>query len=170
MVRAMLLMLLAAGIAPAAALEPFTENTYRLADGEAPANVALDDVAWLAGNWRGGAFGKTFEAVWNLPSAGSMVGLFKLVDGDQVDFYELLTIAEIDGRLGLRVKHFARDFTAWEEKDDFVFFELLGSEPDAAHFSGISFYRRSSECMDAFIVFRRTDGVSEEKLTYRRVR
>lgn len=152
------------------ALEPRTEHTYRLGEGEAPPEVTLQDVAWLAGSWRGDAFGKTFEAVWNPPSADSMVGLFKLIDGDTVDFYELLTIAEIDGRLGMRVKHFSRDFVAWEAEDDFVFFELIGVEPDALHFGGISFYRKGEDAMEAFIVFRRDEGVSEEKLTYRRVR
>jgi len=168
--RIVVLMLILSVAPVVAALEPHTEHTYRLGEGEAPPEVTLQDVAWLAGSWRGDAFGKTFEAVWNAPSAGSMVGLFKLIDGDAVDFYELLTIAEIDGRLGIRVRHFSRDFVAWEGQDEFVLFELIGVEPDALHFGGISFYRMGDDLMEAFIVFRGADGVREERLTYRRIR
>jgi len=154
----------------AAALEPRTAHTYRLEPGETPPDATLQDVAWLAGQWRGEAFGKQFEAVWNPPSAGSMVGFFKLMDTDTVEFYEFLTIFATDGRLGLRVKHFSAEFVAWEDKDEYVHFKLIGIEPGAIHFGGISFYRLDDDRMEAFIVFRRGDESREERLAYRRVR
>ncbi len=155
---------------PAAAIEPRTEHTFQLSDGEAPPIATLEDVAWLAGRWEGEAFGKTFEEVWNPPSAGSMVGFFKLIDGDEVDFYELLTISDVDGRLHLRVKHFSRDFIAWEEKDGFVDFKLVAIEEGAIHFSGISFYAKGPDAIEAYIVMRQGEEISEQKLIYRRVR
>ncbi len=151
-----------------AAVEPHTEHTYRLEDGEARPAATLDDAGLLVGSWTGTAFGQTFEAVWNPPSAGSMVGLFKLMDGEQVSFYEILLLTVDDGTLSLKVKHFNPDFTAWEEKADYVNFRLVKIEPDALHFSGLSFYRRDDRHMDAWIVMRTADGVQEQKLVYAR--
>jgi hypothetical protein len=71
-----------------------------------------------------------------------------------------------DGSLSLKVKHFTSDFVAWEEKPDFVNFKLVKLEPDALHFSGISFYRRDDDHIDAYIVLRNGDEVSEHELKY----
>lgn len=145
-----------------------TEHTFKLDDPEVRPPATLEDVSWLVGSWEGEAFGNTFEEVWNPPSAGSMVGFFKLMDGDEVSFYELMLLIEVEGSLSLRVKHFNADFTAWEEKGDYVDFRFVKTEPDAIHFSGISFYRINDQAMDAYIVLRRGGEVREEKLTYRR--
>jgi hypothetical protein len=116
----------------------------------------------------GTAFEETFEEVWNPPSAGSMVGLFKLIGDEGVEFYELMLLTVDDGTLSLKVKHFNPDFTAWEEKGDFVDFRLVKLEPNAIHFAGLSFYKRDDSGFDAYIVFRSDGGVREEKLVYNR--
>ena len=35
-------------------------------------------------------------------------------------FYELMLLAEEEGSLVLKVKHFSADFTAWEDKEDYL--------------------------------------------------
>jgi hypothetical protein len=145
-----------------------TEHTFQLDDPESRPAATLDDVAWLVGNWSGEAFGASFEEHWNPPSAGSMVGFFKLLDDNQVSFYELLLLVEEEGSLSLKVKHFNPDFTAWEDKEDYVTFRYIMSNDDAVHFSGISFYRTDDDNMVGYIVFRNGDEVREEKLIYRR--
>lgn len=145
-----------------------TEHTFKLDDTENRPAATLDDVSWLVGNWSGEAFGSTFEEGWNPPSAGSMIGFFKLMDGGEVVFYELLLLVEEEGSLSLKVKHFNADFTAWEEKADYVTFRYVKSGDDAIHFSGISFYRVDDDTMNAYIVMRSGDDVREEKLVYRR--
>ena len=152
----------------AAAQSQRTEHTFRLDDPEARPPATLDDVSWLVGSWVGEAFGATFEEVWNPPSAGSMVGLFKLLDGDEVAFYELLLLVEEAGSLSLKVKHFNPDFSAWEEKTDYVDFRFVRAEANAIHFSGISFYRIDDDEMHGYIAMRTGDEVREEKLVYRR--
>jgi hypothetical protein len=161
------LALLLAGHA-ALAQSQHTEHTFKLDDPENRPAATLDDVSWLVGNWSGEAFGSTFEEGWNPPSAGSMIGFFKLMDGDDVVFYELLLLVEEEGSLSLKVKHFNADFTAWEDKADYVTFRFIKSDDDAVHFSGISFYRIDEDTMDAYIVFRGGEEVREEKLAYRR--
>lgn len=150
------------------AAEPATEHTFKLEDGEERPAASLEDAAFLVGSWTGTAFGQRFEEVWNPPSAGSMVGMFKLYDGDEVSFYELLVLSIEDGTLSLKVKHFDADFTAWEDRPDYVNFKLVAMAPRELHFSGISFYLRSDRSMDAFIVMRNDDGIAEQHLVYQR--
>ena len=145
-----------------------TEHTYRLDDPERRPAATLADVGWLVGSWTGEAFGDTFEEVWNPPSVGSMVGMFKLLKGNAVAFYELLLLVEEEGSLSLKVKHFNDDFSAWEEKEDYVDFRLVRIEEDAIHFSGISFYRVDDDEMHAYLVLHDDDKTWEEKLVYHR--
>jgi hypothetical protein len=152
----------------AAAQSQRTEHTFKLDDPDSRPTATLADVSWLVGNWSGEAFGNTFEEGWNPPSAGSMIGFFKLMDGDDVVFYELLLLVEEQDSLSLKVKHFNADFTAWEDKPDYVTFRFVKSDDDAIHFSGISFYRIDDDTMHAYLVLRSGDDVREEKLVYRR--
>jgi len=165
---ALLSLLLCVAAGTAAAQTQRTPHTYALDDPNERPAATLDDVAWLVGSWHGEAFGGSFEEVWNPPSAGSMVGMFKTLDGDTVGFYELLLLVEEEGSLSLKVKHFSRDFVAWEDKEDFVDFRFIGKEPDALHFSGISFYRVSDDEIHGYVAMRRGDDVYEEKLVYHR--
>ena len=152
------------------AAEPRTEHTFQLSEGEERPAATIEDAAWLAGSWTGTAFGKRFEEHWNPPSAGTMVGLFKLLDDEGVSFYEILLLTVDDGTLSLKVKHFNADFTAWEEKGDYVNFKLVSKAPDALHFGGISFYRRDENNIDGYIVMKSGEDISEHHLKYERVK
>ena len=150
------------------AAEQGSEHTWRLAEGERAPGATLDDAAWLVGSWTGTAFGGRFEAVWNPPSAGTMVGLFKLLGDDGVSFYELLLLSVEESTLSLKVKHFSADFSAWEEKPDFVNFQLVKKEEDALHFGGLSFYKQGDDAMDGYIVMRNGENITEHHLQYER--
>lgn len=160
--------LLFAGTATAQSAK--TGHTFGLDDPATRVPATLDDVAWLVGSWTGSAFGGTFEEVWNPASLGTMVGMFKVMGDDKVSFYELMLLAEEEGSLVLKVKHFSPDFTAWEEKDDYIKFRLVSVEPGAVHFSGLSFYSVSDDEIHAYIALHNDDKVWEEKLIYRRSR
>ncbi len=150
------------------AAEPKTEHTYQLAKGEQRPTATIEDAGWLVGSWTGTAFGQSFEEVWNPPSAGTMVGFFKLYGDDGVAFYELLLLSAEEGSLSLKVKHFNADFTAWEAKADYVDFRLVKKEDGALHFGGISFYRRGDDSIDGYIVMKNGDEVREHHLRYER--
>lgn len=145
-----------------------TEHTFKLDDPETRVPGQLEDVAWMVGSWAGEAFGGTFEEVWNPASVGSMVGMFKVIGDEAVSFYELMLLVEQEGSLSLKVKHFNPDFTAWEDKDDYIHFRLVGIEPDAVHFSGLSFYRVNDDEIHTYIALHEDEKVWEEKLVYRR--
>ena len=166
--RLLVVVFFASLAATACAAEPRTEHTYQLSPDEARPTATLDDASWLVGSWTGTAFGGRFEEVWNPPSAGTMVGLFKLFGDDGVAFYELLLLSVEDGTLILKVKHFSADFSAWEEKSDFVNFKLVKKERDALHFGGLSFYKKGDDAMDGYIVMRNGENITEHHLRYER--
>ncbi len=153
---------------PLLAAELRTEHTYQLAEGEERPAASIEDASLLVGSWAGTAFGGRFETVWNPPSAGTMVGFFKLLSDEGVVFYELLLLSVEDDTLNLKVKHFNPDFTAWEEKDDYINFQLVKKEEDALHFGGLSFYRRGGDAIDGYIVMRNGDEITEHYLQYER--
>ena len=105
------------------------------------ANPKIEDFAWLAGQWRGEGFGGTCEEIWSHPLAGTMVGTFRLVQGDEVVFYEILVIGEDDDGFSLKVKHFSKEFVSWEEKEGAVRFPFESMSKDGARFSGLTFTR-----------------------------
>lgn len=151
------------------AAEPYTDHTWRLAEGEAQPEATLKDAAWLVGSWDGECFEQRCEEVWNPPSAGTMVGMYKLYGDDGVQFYELMLLTVENGSLNMKIKHFNADFSAWEDKAEFVSFPLVKVEPDVLHFRGLTFHRRGTDDIDIWIALRRDDEVREHLLTYRRV-
>ncbi|MBT8090059.1 MAG: hypothetical protein KJO01_07610 [Gammaproteobacteria bacterium] len=161
--------LIAAALTGAAwSAELRTEHTYQLAPDETRPAATLDDADFLVGSWSGTAFGETFEAVWNAPSAGTMIGLFKLYGDDGIAFYEILLLSVEEGTLSLKVKHFNADFSAWEDKPDYVNFRLIKKDKDALHFGGLSFYKRGDDGIDGYIVMRRGEDFQEHHLKYER--
>ena len=159
-------LLLASVLATAA--EPRTEHTFSLRDGEERPAATLADARFLVGSWAGTAFGEKMEESWSAPTGGSMVGTFKLFDGDEPAMYELMLLTVEDGTLSLKVKHFNADFTAWEDKPDYVNFKLVKLSANELHFGGISFYKRDDDHLDGYIVMRNKDGVTEQHLAYKR--
>lgn len=153
-----------AGIADAQSKR--TEHTYKLDDETARPAATLEDASWLVGSWSGPAFGAMAEEVWNPPSAGSMLGMFKVYNDDAVIFYEIIILVEEEGSLSLKVKHFNADFTAWESKEDYVNFRLVSVEEDALHFTGLSFYRITDDELNVYIALTDNGETSEHKLIY----
>jgi len=97
-----------------------------------------------------------------------MVGLFKLFGDDGVAFYEILLLSVEDDTLSLKVKHFSADFTAWEDKEDYVNFQLVKKGEGELHFGGISFYKRGDDSIDGYIVMRNGEDITEHHLKYER--
>ena len=152
------------------AAEPRTEHTFGLTPGEERPAATLDDAAFLIGRWRGTAFGEKMEESWSEPSGGTMVGTFKLFSSDEPAMYELMLLTVEDGTLSLKVKHFNPDFTAWEDKEDYINFRLVAKADGELHFGGLSFYRRTDDYLDGYIVMRNGDDISEQHMTFERVK
>ena len=128
-----------------------TENTLRLEEGAAPAPATLESVAFLAGSWVGTGLGGEVEEVWTAPSAGSMVGSFKLLQKGEPTFYEFMVISEEEGVLVLRLKHFNPDLSGWEEKDDFVTFPLVKVDEDSVYFRGLTYRKVGDDRLQIYL-------------------
>lgn len=163
------LLLLLAGT-PAMAQPRPTPNTLGFAPGQERPRATLPDVAWLAGHWQGPALGGLSEEVWTAPLGGSMMGSYKLVRGDSVIFYEILSIVEEDSSLVMRLKHFNADLTGWEEKAEVRSFPLVRLTSTEAFFDGMTIRRLGPDDLQIQLAIHMQDGsVREEEFRYKRM-
>jgi hypothetical protein len=99
-----------------------------------------------------------------------MVGVFRLVRQRETEFYELVTLAEVNGSLELRLKHFGPELVGWEEKDESVVFPLVRMEPDRLWFDGLTMHRVGPGRMQVWVALTNREGaVHEELFEYERV-
>jgi len=136
--------------------------------GPKPADQAsVEDFAWLAGHWRGEGFGAQVEEIWSRPLGGTMVGTFRLVKEDKVEFYEIVLLERDAEGFAMKVKHFSGDFTAWEEKADSVDFRLESVEKNHAIFKGLTL-KRDGDALEIKLRMRSKDGTTRwETLSFR---
>lgn len=147
-----------------------TLNTLELADPNNRPSARIQDVAWLAGRWRGPAFGDTAEEVWSSPAGRSMMGMFRVTKDEGASMYEFITLAEDAGTLELRSKHFHPDMKGWEEKDDFVRYRLVKLEPNEAWFERLTFKRPAPDTLEIYLAMPSPDGaMGEQKFTFERL-
>ena len=144
-------------------------NTLTFSEYEGSPKADLSVVRWLAGHWKGEAFGGIVEEVWTPALGGSMMGAFKLVVDDKVEFYELETIMEIDETLVLRLKHFGNDLKGWEGKDETVDFRLVKVAGNKVYFDGFTIEKISDNEINMYVVVHNEEATSEEKFNYHRV-
>jgi len=129
----------------------------------------LENITWIAGNWKGEAFGGKTEENWSEPSGGSMMATYKLVKDDKVVFYEIEIIREINNTLILQLKHFNNDLKGWESKDDTVDFPLKEITPTKVIFEGMTFKKISDNEMNVYVDMHEKDGTIETmKINYKK--
>lgn len=121
----------------------------------------LENIKWIAGNWKGEAFGGLTEENWSEPSGGSMMATFKLIDKGAVVFYEIEIIREINNTLILQLKHFDNDLKGWETKDETVDFPLKEITPDKVVFEGMTFEKVSDNEMNVYVDIDQENGEIE---------
>ena len=98
------------------------------------------------------------------------MGMYRLIISGKPSFYEFIHLAEENGSLVMKLKHFNPDLTGWEEKDRFVTFRLLKLGVNEVSFAGLTF-RRSVDHLQIFLALRDKDGsVREEEFRMERVR
>jgi hypothetical protein len=122
---------------------------------------SLENISWIAGNWKGEAFGGQTEENWSEPSGGSMMATFKLINNNKVSFYEIEIIREIDNTLLLQLKHFNKDLKGWETKDETVDFPLIEITPNKVIFEGMTFEKVNENEMNVYVDIHQNDGSIE---------
>jgi hypothetical protein len=82
----------------------------------------IENLAWMEGHWHGRALGGAVEEIWSAPSAGGMMGMFRLVDeSGKISLYEFLLIEQGQRGLELRFKHFGPGYVPWEKETPLTF-------------------------------------------------
>lgn len=150
--------------------EKETENTLKLAGTTRP-KATIEDIAWLAGHWKGNALGGISEEIWSPPMANSMMGSYRLIKNDTlIIFYEIVTITEDGQSLTLKLKHFNRDLTGWEEKNEVREFKLVKKEKNRLWFEGMTFELIDENSFQVYLAIQKKDGgVIEERFPYKKV-
>lgn len=150
--------------------EKMTEHTVGLSPGEKSPPASIADMRWLAGHWEGEAFGGRAEELWAEPVGTSMSGMYRLTRGDKTLLYELMVVAEHEGSLVVRLKHFNADLTGWEEKGEVRSFPLVARREGTFQFQGMSFHPEGDR-LTIYLAIEQPDKPLEEAVfTYRRVR
>lgn len=160
-------------IAAAAAIaqETLTKNTLNFSEGQKPAPATIKDIEWLAGGWRGFAFGGISEDMYSKPEGGTMVGTYRLIKDGKPIFYEFVLIAEEKGSLVIRLKHFNPDLTGWEEKDKSVSFWFIKKDKSRMYFEGMTFEPKGRNALNIYLAIKNKDGsIVEETFSYKRVK
>ncbi len=146
-------------------------NIYTLVskdDAPSPtANLAM--LSWLEGHWRGVAFDGVGEEIWGPAFGASMMGSFKLVVDNQVKFYELLTIVEVDNSIVMRIKHFGPELKGWEAKDESVDFRFINATDSKVYFDGLTFEQIEKNHIKVYVLLKRGAKLEEVLFDYRRV-
>lgn len=138
------------------------QNTTTLPENTVSPNASLSDISWMQGNWSGEAFGGITEEIWGPPLGGSMMFSFKLVADDEVSFYELGHIREIEKTLIYELKHFHGDLKGWEEKDEVKSFKLVKVDADRVYFEGFTFEKVSDNEINIYAQIGNEDGSAQE--------
>ena len=131
-----------------------------------PATIA--DASWLAGRWVGEGLGGKVEEVWSPAVGGQMVGHFQLVKDGKPVFYEILLLDATPDGLRMRVKHFNADFTAWEDKAQWVTFASDGVAPGVIRFKGLTLENRGDRVTMKLKMRGKGGEVREEAFEFRR--
>lgn len=101
---------------------------------ESAAAETSADLTWIAGDWVGGDDDSYIQEQWSAAEGKSMMGMFRLIQGGKVAFYEFMTITwDLSGTV-LRIKHFDADLVGWEEKGDSIAFALVEVDSQRAVF------------------------------------
>lgn len=128
----------------------------------------LENIAWISGTWQGEAFGGKTEENWSKPSGGSMMATFKLTINDEVQFYEIEIIREVENTLLLQLKHFGNDLKGWETKDETVDFPLKKITKNKVVFEGMTFEKVSENEMNVYVDIEEKGKVETVKFNYKK--
>ncbi len=138
-------------------------------EGDKSPEATLEDVSWIAGHWKGEAFGGIAEEIWSPPLGDSMMFVFKLVAEGKVQFYEVGHIQQTGKTLLLQLKHFHGSLKGWEEKDETVDFKLVQIDSNRVYFDGFTIEKISGNEINMYVVVDEEDGTAKEvKFNYKK--
>jgi hypothetical protein len=135
---------------------------------DAPAGRAsLSDVAWLAGHWVGTGLGGECDETWLPATDNAMPGIFRYHRNDTLVFSEYMMIEAFDSTLSVKLKHFNRNLSPWEDKDRWLEFRLVKIDGQTAYFNGLT-YHRDGDILIVKLAMRTREGSRIETFQFTR--
>ncbi len=144
-----------------------SQDVLRLEPSAQPAPATLADVAWLTGHWVGTGLGGDCDETWLPATDNAMPGIFRYHRGDTLVFSEYMMIEALHGSLTVKLKHFNRDLSPWEEKDRWTTFRLVKLDRQTAYFSGLT-YHRDGDVLLVRLAMRTDNGSTIEEFRFQR--
>ncbi len=123
---------------------------------------------WLTGTWEGPGFGGTFEETWSKPDAnGQLMAMFRYTNtAGEVVFYEFWVLNEE----GMKLRHFNPDFTAWEDKTDYVNFKMIETTEDKITLKSLIYERVSDNEMKISLTLKSDGGIKTEVFNLKKIK
>ncbi|WP_336066494.1 DUF6265 family protein [Mesoflavibacter sp. CH_XMU1404-2] len=143
-------------------------NTLKFTENSVSPKANLNQVSWIAGHWKGEAFGGITEEIWSPPLGDSMMFSFKLVSEGKVVFYELGGIRQVDETLIFQLKHFGSDFKGWEEKNETIDAKLAKIEDNRVYFDQFTFEKVNDNEINIYVVIEENGETEEVKFNYKK--
>lgn len=105
--------------------------------------------------------------MWSEPDAnGALMGMFRYFDTEgKVQFYEFWVLDET----GMKLRHFNPDFTAWEDKTEFIDFTMVETSESKVTLKGLSYELVSENEMKISLRMKRGEEVKMEIFNLKRV-
>lgn len=146
------------------------QNVRSAAPGAPPAAASIEDLAWLAGSWRGQALGGEVTETYSAPLGGRITGHFVAGDGKGgVTFTEIVDYVPVGRSIAYRVRHFAPDMTGWEDKTGKPeVFPLIAVERNRWFFNGMTLERTGPNSLTMWV--RIGDGAGAKEVPFRLTR
>src|SRR3990170_1643644 len=131
-------------------------------EGRSGPPATLADVAWLEGRWIGQMPEGPVEHVILGPRFGHLPGFVRAVNRQGVIFYEIWVLAESQGSLTVRVKHFSPELAGWEAQEAYIDRLLVDRDASNLFFDGATYSRTGP---DSFTVYFLNRSGGEERET-----
>ncbi len=96
---------------------------------------SLRDLALFIGSWEGTKDEDLIEEHWSSAAYGNMTGMFRWMKNGEVYIYELMAMIEKNREVLLYLRHFDKDFIAWEEMNEPIVFHLTETNGEKAVFT-----------------------------------
>jgi hypothetical protein len=128
----------------------------------------FDQLSWLSGCWKGSGFGGGVEECWMQTAGETITGVFQVTRDGQLQFSEIMMIAEFDGNFGMRVKHFDTEFKQWATDEGVgATFPFITMGENHIQFKGLR-YELSGDVLEVTLDMKKGEEVRQMKLTYTR--
>ena len=141
----------------------FSQNTLQYNDEKGSPNASLQDVKWLAGNWKGTSPFGVCQENWDEPSGKTMMFCFKMISDNKVSFYEFGQIIEKDKTIQLQIRHFSGDLKPWENEKPETF-NFIKIEDNKLYFDGITYEKVGDKILNIYVYFE--ESKEEIKFTF----